>query len=90
MKKYLLTIMVILIMHGYSMACTVCKKQQPNILSEISHGAGPDSNWDFLIVLTAVAAVAGTFIYSVRYLLKPGETSISHIKHSILNPNFYE
>jgi hypothetical protein len=68
-----------------ALACPVCKKNQPKLLQGITHGAGPDSNWDYLIVLLMIAVVVGTFILSARHLLKPGETNANHIKHSILN-----
>jgi len=71
-------------------ACTVCKTQQPKFLQGITHGAGPESNWDYLIIATAVGVVVGTFTFSVQFLLKPGETNHDHIKRSILNPQFYE
>lgn len=73
-----------------ALACTVCKKNQPEILQGITHGAGPESNWDYLIVLLVTAVVSGTLIFSLRYLLKPGETNADHIKHSILNTDLYE
>lgn len=66
------------------LACTVCKKNQPEILQGITHGAGPDSNWDYVIVSVMVAVVVGTFLLSIRYLINPRETKASHIKNSIL------
>ena len=72
-----------------TLACTVCKEQQPKILRGLAHGAGPDSNWDYLIVAVIVAAVVGTFLMSARYVLKPGEGNNNHVKYSILNENCY-
>jgi hypothetical protein len=73
-----------------SLACAVCKKDQPKILQGITHGTGPDSNWDYLIVIVMAAVVAGTFILSARYLIKPGESTETHIKRSILKIETYE
>lgn len=70
-----------------SYACPECDKQQPKILSGITHGAGPQSNWDYVIVWTAVLIVLYCLYYTIRYLAKPGETSENHIKRSILNFN---
>ncbi len=70
-----------------SFACPVCDKQQPKILSGITHGAGPQSNWDYVIVWTTVLIVLYCLYYTIRYLVKPGESGENHIKRSILNFN---
>lgn len=90
MKKISLLTCFLLLIQGASWACTVCKTQQPKILQGITHGMGPGSYWDYLIVITAVAVVVGTLIFAVRFLLEPGETGSDHIKQRILNPNYYE
>lgn len=67
-----------------SNACPLCEKQQPKILRGITHGAGPQSNWDWVIVgfITVVALL--TLFYSVKYLLLPKEKNNNHIKNFIL------
>ena len=72
------------------LACTVCKTNQPKILQGITHGSGPDSSWDYLIVAVMVAVVIGTLALSLRCLFDPRESTASHIKNSILNANTYE
>jgi hypothetical protein len=67
------------------MACPVCEKQQPKLLKGITHGAGPDSNWDYLIISLMAAIVLVSFYFSVKWLVKPGESKQTHIKHTILN-----
>jgi hypothetical protein len=67
-----------------ALACPACEKQQPKILRGITHGAGPQSNWDYVIVWAAVAVVAFTLYFSVKWLFRPGETSREHIKRWIL------
>jgi hypothetical protein len=89
MKKLIITTLF-MIPHAWSWACTVCEKQQPKLLRGITHGAGPESNWDYVIIFATVAVVLGTLILSVRHLWKPNENEMSHIKNSILKPEFYE
>ena len=82
MKKLILLMPVLLIL-STTRACPACEKAQPRILRGITHGAGPDSQWDYLIVWLAVIATLLTLFYSVKWLIRPGERSASHIKHSI-------
>jgi len=89
MKKVTTIAMALAVSIGSAMACTVCKEQQPKILKGLTHGVGPDGNWDYLIVAVMVAVVSGTFLMSARYLVKPGEREQLHIKYSILNENSY-
>jgi hypothetical protein len=67
------------------MACDVCKKQQPKVLSGISHGAGPESSWDYIWVSLIAAIVIISSFYAVRWIVQPGENERGHIKRSILN-----
>lgn len=69
-----------------SFACEVCKKRQPKPLRGITHGAGPDSNWDYLIIALVAAIVVVSLVYSVKWLIRPGERDAAHIKNSILTP----
>lgn len=66
-------------------ACGVCEKQQPKILRGITHGAGPKSNWDYLIISIAAAIVVFTFYFSVKWLIRPGENAATHIKYLTVN-----
>ena len=86
MKTVLIFVSVFLFTTSHALACTVCKKNQPEILQEITHGTGPESRWDYVIVIVMIAVVVGTLMMSIRYLVKPGEQTRSHIKHSILDP----
>jgi len=54
------------------------------LLRGITHGAGPDSNWDYAIIWSMVLIVAVTLFFSVKWLLKPGEKSPDHIKRTVL------
>lgn len=66
-------------------ACPVCERNQPEILKGITHGAGPESQWDYLIVWTTAAIVLVTLFLSLKWLIRPGEHSNEHIKRTILN-----
>lgn len=66
-------------------ACPVCEKQQPEITQGLTHGAGPQSNWDWVIIAVIAAITVLTFILSLKYLIKPKEKNANHIKRLILN-----
>jgi hypothetical protein len=55
------------------------------MLKGITHGAGPESQWDYVIVWTTAAIVLLTLFFSVKWLIRPGEKSEDHIKRFILN-----
>ena len=82
MKKAI-TFLFLIVFQTTTFACPVCERNQPKILRGIVHGAGPDSNWDYVsIVITAIIAVFA-LIYSIKWLLKPNENNQNHIKYSI-------
>ena len=66
-------------------ACPVCERNKPKILQGITHGAGPDSNWDYVIVLAIAIIAIFTLFYSIKWLIKPNENNADHIKYSFLN-----
>lgn len=68
-----------------ALACEVCKKQQPKVLRGITHGAGPQSGWDYVVVWCMVIIAAVSLFYSIKWILRPGEGDSNHIKRSILN-----
>jgi len=66
------------------MACPVCERNQPKLLKGIVHGKGPDSNWDYISVsITGIITII-TLFYAIKWLVKPGEKNLNHIKYSIL------
>lgn len=83
LKHFILLIFIALFQ--FISACPVCEKQQPKITQGLTHGAGPQSNWDWVIISIITIITLLTLIYSVKYLFKPGEKDIAHIKHSIFN-----
>lgn len=87
MKKFFIMIGLAL-MAGVANACPVCERNQPRLLRGITHGSGPDSRWDYVIVCSMLAIVTLTLFYSVKWLIRPGEQKADHIKRTILNPNY--
>lgn len=84
MKKIILVIA--LLMQGLvSLACASCRIAQPRYFKDITHGAGPESNWDFLIISVTAVIVVFTLYFSIKWLVQPGEKSENHIKREILN-----
>lgn len=82
--KHLISVLVIFIAQ-IAIACPVCEKQQPKITQGLTHGAGPQSNWDWVIIAVITIITVLTFVFSLKYLIKPGEKSTNHIKQLILN-----
>lgn len=84
MRKILLLSSFMLIRVA-TMACEVCKKQQPEVLRGITHGAGPQSDWDYVIVGCTALIVVVSLFYAVKWIIHPGEKESEHIKYSIFN-----
>ncbi len=84
MKKAIFPLFTLMLVTLDGLACPICEKQQPNVLQGISHGAGPSSDWDYIIIWTMVIIVACTLYFSVKMLIKPGENTRNHIKRFIL------
>ncbi len=77
--------MVLLVLPVVVMACPECESKQLEALKGVAHGAGPEQNWDYLIVgFTALIVVVSLF-YSIKWIIRPGEKSGSHIKREVLN-----
>lgn len=85
MIKKILFLLTGLIMSVSVFACPACEKQQPKLLKGVSHGVGPQSDWDYLIVSIVAVIVLVSLFYAVKWMIKPGEKSASHIKRTILN-----
>lgn len=84
MKKATI-VLAILFVHLAVCACPVCERNQAKFMRGIVHGAGPESNWDYVsIVITGIIAIL-SLIYSVKWLIKPNENNANHIKYSIFS-----
>ncbi len=84
MRKKLFAVLALVSGTLPALACSVCEKQQPRILRGVTHGTGPQSQWDLVIISIVAAIVVFTLYFSVKWLVRPGETSPSHIKRAIL------
>jgi hypothetical protein len=84
MSKSFLLFVLVCLLRSAAIACDGCSRQQPRILRGLTHGAGPDTSWDYLIVGLAALSVALTLFYSVKWLVRPGEKSAGHIKNLVL------
>ena len=82
MKKQIT--IVFLLVQIVAFACPVCERNQPKILRGIVHGAGPESNWDYVSIWLTIIIAVITLFYSLKWLIKPGEKNTDHIKYSIL------
>ena len=89
MKKTVsIFIFIFLLGQQLAFACDVCKKNQPKVLQNVTHGAGPSGTMDYIIIWTAVVIVAATLFFSVKLLIKPKEDNPSHIKNIVRNEGF--
>ncbi|SHL61908.1 hypothetical protein [Myroides odoratimimus] len=82
--KRILTI-IGLLLANVIYACPVCERNQPKLLKGVVHGIGPDSKWDYTIIVVIAILVLATLIFSIKWLVKPGEESREHIKRTVLN-----
>jgi hypothetical protein len=79
-------VFILLFMPSLSVfACDACKKQQPKFLQGITHGRGPDSRWDYLIVVVMIAITLYVLVATLKCIIKPSENEAEHIKRMILN-----
>lgn len=85
MKKFSIAFLFLFMLMLPALACDVCQRNQPKLLKDISHGTGPQADSDYYIIGGAIILVLLTLIYSLKYLLKPGEKNPRHIKNLILN-----
>lgn len=66
-------------------ACDACKAQQPKILQGITHGPGPGSNWDYLIVSIVVLITIYSLYATIKCLIAPAKQDKEYnIKNIIL------
>lgn len=84
MKTKALAILFFILSLQVVSACPACEKQQPRITQGLTHGTGPESYLDWVIISVIIAITLLTLIYSLKYLIKPGEENADHIKQSIL------
>ncbi|PZX50678.1 hypothetical protein LV84_03990 [Algoriphagus ratkowskyi] len=84
-NRTVLSILLLVLSTGVSLACEVCKSKQPKGFEDITHGSGPGGNLDYFIVWGAAIIVTITLGLSLKFLIKPQENRPDHIKNSILD-----
>lgn len=84
MKKVKMMLMLLIATVGVH-ACPVCERNKAKFLQGITHGGGPDSKWDYLIVIAIGALALFTLFYSIKWIIRPGEKNADHIKYSLFN-----
>lgn len=87
MKKNYWLLLGFIFLAQLSMACPVCERKQPKITMGLTHGAGPESNWAWVIIASIAIITLLTLFYSIKFLVRPGEKNSDHIKKSILSEN---
>ncbi|OOQ57826.1 hypothetical protein BC343_13685 [Mucilaginibacter pedocola] len=87
MRKYIVTIPVILV-SGTAFGCDACKKQQ-SFFTGISHGRGPESTWDYLIVALMVIVTLYVLFAALNCMFRPYENHRSHIKYTFIESDDY-
>lgn len=85
MKQKIFLLLTMILANFAVFACPACEKQQPKILRGITHGAGPQSDWDYVIIWITVAIVLVTLFFSIKWIVYPKEDSLNHIKRTVLN-----
>ncbi|MES2111454.1 MAG: hypothetical protein V4577_22040 [Bacteroidota bacterium] len=84
MKKLIILLLLTFVRFN-AQACDACKKQQAKLLQGISHGPGPDSNWDYVIVAIMTVVTLFVLVATIKCMLKPAEQNEQHIKRMIFN-----
>lgn len=85
MKIKAIAFTISMTLYQWGIACEACKRQQPKITQGLTHGTGPASDWDWVIVSVAFVILLLSFFLTIKYLVKPGEKKNSHIKYIILD-----
>lgn len=84
MKKIVL-LSAVMILARFTLACELCKKNQPKVLENITHGTGPTGTLDYVITWGALIIVTVTLVLSIKFLVRPKEHESDHIKNIVLN-----
>ncbi len=83
-SKIIFSLLISILTFSQAIACEVCQANQPKVLKNITHGTGPQGNWDYVIISVALVIVSITLILSLKFLIKPGEKDPGHIKNIVV------
>jgi hypothetical protein len=84
MKKLIIILLLAIVKFDVS-ACDACKKQQAKLLQGLSHGPGPGSNWDYVIVAIMTIVTLYVLVATIKCMVKPSEKNEQHVKWMIFN-----
>jgi hypothetical protein len=87
MKRISVLLVLLALAAPSAMACKLCEEQQPKWLRGVVHGPGPRGTGDYLIMGASILIVLVVLFYSIKFLVKPGESDPKHVKYSILHFN---
>lgn len=87
MKKIILFFVAMTGLLPAAFACKLCEEEQPAFLRGAVHGPGPQGPWDYVIMIASMVIVLVVLVFSIKFLVKPGEKDPDHVKYSILNAN---
>lgn len=85
MKTKIISSIILLLLTVTTFACEVCQSQQPKIFQGFTHGSGPGSKWEFVIIVVSSIIVLFTLVLSLKYIFRPGEKNADHIKNIVVN-----
>lgn len=81
----IITTAILTLIGSFAFACDVCRSQQPSLFREFTHGTGPGSKLEFIIIVIAAIIVLIALVLSIKLLIKPGEKKVNHIKNIVVN-----
>ncbi len=67
------------------LACEVCQKNQPKILQNITHGTGPQSDLDYILIWTAIGVVIVSLAISIKLIIQPKDNRHEQIKNIVID-----
>ena len=77
-------LIVTLLLPLAAMACPECERSQPGILKGIGHGAGPQQQWDYVIVILTSIIVLISLYYSIKWIILTNKPFIPRSRHYTL------
>lgn len=84
-KGSLLSLLLLLVSSINTFACEACNVNQPQILRTIGHGGvGPQSNWDYFVVISMLLITVYTLYATIRCFGTPKEKKYNQIKNHVL------
>lgn len=71
-----------------ALSCPVCDREKANqVTLGLSHGAGPDHNWEWLVVAGMAGITLFALFLAIKYFIKPDNAKTNEFKKSIFSEN---